>query len=54
MKSSRRAGIDRARGTPRLTALELDGVPLPRRATADSDGRGESDGEVEKRYFVVG
>lgn len=41
VKSLRRAGMDRALPALRLTASELEGVPVPRRAAAVSEFHGE-------------
>lgn len=42
-----------APAVPRLTASELDGVPVAQRATADRDGHGESNVAVDKRYLGI-
>lgn len=50
-KSFRRASIGCAQAALMLTALELNCVPVHRRATAGRDGHGESNSEIDKRFF---
>lgn len=54
VKSQRSMRMNRSRTVPELTASELDGVLVPRRAAAVSEGHREPDTEAEKRYHCVG